>query len=309
MVDISNFPRKHELALAAHLGPVHCLKYTRDGKYFFSSSADRLIKLWNHATGQNIRAYEGHGKDVLSLALPKENGDAHKFASSSSDKSIMLWDIMSGRVVRRFTGHHQRVNGVDFNDDSSVVASASYDATVKMWDCKSQSRLPIQTFSEFGDSVECLIIAGHLIFAGSVDGVVRQYDLRKGHIVSDNVGFPITSLDLTIDGKCLLVGTTDSKIRLFDLDTGELLNSYTGHKNKIYKIQSRYILDETCVLSGSEDGMLYLWGLLDANLLLSISAHKKSVTSLSVNHSAKGVFLSSDADGNIKIWRSGDSQC
>ena len=42
----------------------------------------------------------------------------------------------------------------------------------------------------------------------------------------------------TRDGQCFLVGTSDDAVRLFDKSTGEMLQEYTGHRHKKYRIDS-----------------------------------------------------------------------
>ena len=69
-----------------------------------------------------------------------------------------------------------------------VVVSGSYDATVRLWDCKSQSTKPIQVLEEAGDSVSSLQVVGHEIVTGSVDGRMRVYDLRMGMVFVDVIG-------------------------------------------------------------------------------------------------------------------------
>ena len=73
-------------------------------------------------------------------------------------------------------------------EDGSVVVSGSYDATVRLWDCKSQSTKPIQVLEEARDSVSSLHLVGHEIVTGSVDGRLRIYDLRMGLIFVDVIG-------------------------------------------------------------------------------------------------------------------------
>lgn len=78
---------------------------------------------------------------------------------------------------------------MDFGgEDGSVVVSGSYDATVRLWDCKSQSTKPIQVLEEARDSVSTLHVVGHEIVTGSVDGRMRVYDLRMGMILVDVIG-------------------------------------------------------------------------------------------------------------------------
>ncbi len=73
-------------------------------------------------------------------------------------------------------------------EDGSVVVSGSYDATVRLWDCKSQTTKPIQVFEEARDSVSSIHVVGHEIVTGSVDGRLRIYDLRMGLMFVDVIG-------------------------------------------------------------------------------------------------------------------------
>ena len=60
----------------------------------------------------------------------------------------------------------------------------------------------------------------------SVDGKVRNYDIRMGSMVVDSLDEPVTSVMLSQDSQCILVSTLDNCIRLLDKETGELLNEY-----------------------------------------------------------------------------------
>lgn len=73
-------------------------------------------------------------------------------------------------------------------EGGSVVVSGSFDATVRLWDCKSQNTKPIQVLEEAKDSVSSLHVVGHEIVTGSVDGRIRIYDLRMGMIYTDVIG-------------------------------------------------------------------------------------------------------------------------
>ena len=75
-----------------------------------------------------------------------------------------------------------------FNGDATVVASGSFDASVRLWDLKSQSRTPIQVLDESRDAVQSLVVGATSIISGSVDGHVRTYDLRMGELRSDYMG-------------------------------------------------------------------------------------------------------------------------
>lgn len=69
-----------------------------------------------------------------------------------------------------------------------MFCTGSFDATVRLWDCKSHSAKPIQVLEESRDSVSSLHLRGHEIVTGSVDGITRLYDLRKGMVLVDAIG-------------------------------------------------------------------------------------------------------------------------
>ena len=69
-----------------------------------------------------------------------------------------------------------------------MVVSGSFDATVRLWDTKSQSSKPIQVLEEAGDSVSSVVVRGWDIVTGCVDGRLRVYDLRMGMLSTDLIG-------------------------------------------------------------------------------------------------------------------------
>jgi len=87
----------------------------------------------------------------------------------------------------RCGGYRQRADGM----------TGSFDATVRLWDCKSQSVKPIQVLDEARDSVSSLHVLGHEIVTGSVDGRVRLYDLRMGMLHVDVLGRMYFTLTLS----------------------------------------------------------------------------------------------------------------
>ena len=76
----------------------------------------------------------------------------------------------------------------------------SFDATVRIWDCKSQSTKPIQVFEEARDSISSIYVSEHEIMAGCVDGRLRTYDLRMGMMYVDVIAgkHSVSTLDITL---------------------------------------------------------------------------------------------------------------
>lgn len=69
-----------------------------------------------------------------------------------------------------------------------MVVSGSFDATVRIWDSRSQSTKPLQVLEEARDSISSLKVEGWDIIVGCVDTMVRIYDLRMGIVCADLLG-------------------------------------------------------------------------------------------------------------------------
>jgi mitogen-activated protein kinase organizer 1 len=167
----------------------------------------------------------------------------------------------------------------------SVLISGSFDASVRIWDVKSQNAKPVMVLEDARDSVSC-VLAGQSagkggefeIVTGSVDGRARYYDLRMGRLETDVVGTSITSLQRTRDGNGVLVGGLDSSVRLMDRDGGGLLKSYKGQgfKNEEFRVRSSFGANERWVLCGNEDvkgddGEVVVWVTLSGNVVERIA--------------------------------------
>ncbi|KAI4163660.1 MAG: hypothetical protein LQ342_002694 [Letrouitia transgressa] len=302
------FPKQELTELTGHAGTSPAFKQILTG------SSDRTIQLYNPSKTSSlssapqgggpasglVQTYSAHGYEVLDLSVAHDNA---RFASVGGDKQVFLWDVSTARTLRRWAGHFARVNCVAFGgEEDTVVVSGSFDTSVRLWDCKSQSTKPIQTLEDSTDSVTSLVVSGHEVVTGSVDGRLRVYDLRKGVVSVDVIDQPITSVQQTRDGSAVLVSSLDSTIRLMDKSNGQLLQSYKGHTNKDYRIRSCLGLNDGVVISGSEDGRIYVWDMEGGQILETLPAHNGKVASAVAYNSAKKEWASAGADGTAIVW-------
>ena len=117
----SQFPNKLRIRL--------CLSaFSPDGRFVLSDS--KGLQLWDVATGECLRTFEGH-EEVKSLAFSPDG----RFALSGSyDKTLRLWDVATGQCLRTFEGHTSAVASVAFSPDCRFALSGGVDKTLRLWE-------------------------------------------------------------------------------------------------------------------------------------------------------------------------------
>lgn len=278
---------EHARRLRCHNAAVLGVRYTSDGLYCMSCGADRKVVLWNPSRSADatgclvIKEYIGpHSREVSSVAIAK---DSARFTSCSGNNAY-VWDVSTGAVVKRLEGHAGVVNDVAFAGlDDGLLVTASYDNTARIWDMRSASRTPIQTMDDFKDSVTSLAVSRDCVLAGSVDGSLRTYDIRRGLANKDDFDCPVTSVAVSGDGACVAASCLDSSVRLLEIvsrllsslcvmvttimqASGTQLNTYKGHTHSTYSIESCFSHDDAHVASCSEDGRVVRDSFIQINL-------------------------------------------
>mmetsp|Transcript_49 Transcript_49/g.169 ORF Transcript_49/g.169 Transcript_49/m.169 type:complete len:386 (+) Transcript_49:34-1191(+) len=286
-------------SLAGHTSGVLSATFTRNGRFVLTTSQDKSLRLWNPHNGTHVKTYSGeHQQEVNDAVITNDNA---KFFSCGSDKQVFQWDVTTAQVIRKFPGHDRKVNALAFGGPSQdVVLSASHDRSVRLWDLRARSRMPIQTLDDATDSVLCVVTAGDVIITGSTDGGLRQYDVRMGQLVVDHLLKPIGSICLSNGNECALVSTLDDTIRLIDRETGNELAIYKGHANQRFKVQSAFAPSGSCVVSGSEDKRVCMWELVDGKLLCELSEHAAPVLCTCF---FEDTLVTAAADGGIMVWK------
>ncbi|KAG0050625.1 peroxisomal targeting signal 2 receptor [Gryganskiella cystojenkinii] len=101
---------------------------------FASCSGDHTVKLWDTNSPAPIQTILAHGNEVLSLDWNKYQD--HTIVTGSVDHTIKVWDMRRpDREVNCLRGHEYAVRKVKCSPHSgSLVASTSYDMTMRIWD-------------------------------------------------------------------------------------------------------------------------------------------------------------------------------
>jgi WD40 repeat protein len=167
--------------LIGHQSTVSSVALSSDGKTLVSGSFDKTIKIWDLATGKELRTLTGHQDAVLSIAL---SSDGKALVSGSYDKTIKIWDLATGGKPRTLTGHHFPVSSVALTSDGKTLVSGSFDNTIKVWDLATGKEL--RTLNGHQEAVSSVALSsdGKALVSGSYDKTITVWDFNVNSLVA-----------------------------------------------------------------------------------------------------------------------------
>jgi serine/threonine protein kinase len=248
--------------LTGHSGQVYSLAYSPDGRYLASGSKDRTIKIWEVATGKQLRTLTGHSHSVNSVVY---SPDGRYLASGSGDNTIKIWKVATkiwkvatGKELRTLTGHSSGLSSVAYSPDGRYLASASSDKTIKIWEVATGKQL--RTLTGHSHSVNSVVYSpdGRYLASGSEDKNIKIWEVATGKALRTLTGhsYLVWSVAYSPDGRYLASGSYQT-IKIWEVATGKELRTLTGHSGWVNSVV--YSPDGRYLASGSWDNTIKIW--------------------------------------------------
>ncbi len=287
--DLEPVADSHGSVLAVSLSP--------DGKLLASGGFGRVVRLWDTATGQEVRqlehprgvhclAFSGDGKLLASagdqrvrLWDPQDGKELHSLKVAPGDawcvalspdgrtlatagQTIRLWDTASGKQRGQLAGHTDKVFALTFSPDGQSLASGGEDGGLCLWDVAQRSQLRRW---EPGRCVTCLAFRpdGKAI-AVATSGEIRLWDTAADApgAVNFNLGFGrlCVSLAFSADGRVLVAGDAEGLIRSWETHTGKERPRLRGFRGTLLPVSFHF---PSQALPAERDPLEKLWDVAD----------------------------------------------
>lgn len=246
----------------SHTAPITAVCFAKSS-VVLSASLDGTVRahdLYRYRTFKTLTT----PTPVQFLSLAVDPSGEIVAAGSSDPFHIYVWNLQSGKILDVLSGHSGPVCDLAFQKTGGMLASASWDGSVKTWDLY-KGNVPTESLQHATDVV-CVAIRpdGKEICTGSIGGLLTFWDVadakmkyeidgRKDiaggrkmndRMTSDNNAASryFTSVCYSADGSCVLAGGNSKYVCIYEVSQQMLLKKFQVTFNRSLD----GVLDQVC---------------------------------------------------------------
>ncbi|WCJ40615.1 periodic tryptophan protein 2 [Euphorbia peplus] len=235
------------VTFSEHTNAVTALHFMANNHCLLSASLDGTVRAWDLFRYRNFRTFTTpSSRQFVSLAADQSSEVI--CAGTLDSFEIFVWSMKTGRLLDVLSGHEGPVHGLMFSPTTAVLASSSWDKTVRLWDVF-QGKGAVEPFIHTHDVLTVVYrpdgkqlasstLDGQIHFWDPVDGLLMytiegRRDIAGGRLMTDRrsaanstAGKCFTSLCYSADGSYILAGGSSKFICMYDVADQVLLRRF-----------------------------------------------------------------------------------
>lgn len=235
------------VTFSEHTNAVTALHFTSNNHCLLSASLDGTVRAWDLFRYRNFRTFTTPtSKQFVSLSSD-QSGEVI-CAGTLDSFEIFVWSMKTGRLLDILSGHEGPVHGLMFSPANAILASSSWDKTVRLWDVF-EGKGAVETFKHTHDVLTVVYrpdgkqlatstLDGQIHFWDPIDGILMytiegRRDIAGGRLATDrrsaansSSGKYFTTLFYSADGSYILAGGNSKFICMYDVADQVLLRRF-----------------------------------------------------------------------------------
>ncbi len=187
--------------LRGHGGPVRALAISPDGARAVSGSFDTSAIRWSLSRNVAEQVMRFHDGAVNAVAFLKNGG----VVTAGADAHIAIWTAGQQQPDRVFDGHTAPVAGLAVSPDGLLLASASWDHSVRLWSLSGGAPRVLDGNTQNVNGVAFSPDGKNVLSAG-YDATLRIWPVSGGNGAVYTVPSPLNAVVVAPDGEVVTAG-------------------------------------------------------------------------------------------------------
>ncbi|XP_051118342.1 cleavage stimulation factor subunit 50 [Andrographis paniculata] len=319
-----SFPKHESRHTSEHKNVARCAKFSPDGRFLATGSADTSIKLLEISKVKQmilsdardgpvrpvIRTFYDHIQPINDLDFHPQNPI---LISGAKDRTIKFFDfskIVARKAFRIIQDTHN-VRSVSFHPSGEFLLAGTDHPVVHLYDVNTfQCYLSANAQEVSNGAINQVRYSstGGMYVTASKDGAIRLWDgvtsqcirsIPNAHGTAE-----ATSAYFTKDQRYILSSGKDSTVNLWDIGTGKVVNRYLGATHAQLRSQAVFNETEEFILSIDESSNeVVVWDALTADKVAKMPSNHMGSPRWIEHSPVEAAFATCGTDRSIRFWR------